>query len=134
MQVFISYSVRDKDFAQELAGQLERQGISVVFDKRLHPGDEWPNVFRKQIEASSALILLVPSTDSPSRNNLWFEAGAAKALGKRVLAVLPPGRTPKELPTDIADIIILDTNERPLDRIAATLAKAAAPSAEKTGA
>lgn len=133
MQLFMSYSPRDKDFAQRLAGHLERRGVSVFDERRLRPGDEWSDVLRKQIEASSALILLVPSTDSPSRNTVWFEAGAAKALGKRVLAVVPPGRAPRELPTDLADIIVLDTSERPLDRLAATLAEAATPSAETVG-
>jgi hypothetical protein len=130
MQVFISYSRRDREFAEELAGQLEKQGISVFYDKHLSPGEEWASVFRKKIEESSALILLVPSSDSPQRNKLWFEAGAAKALGKRVLAVLPPGRSTKEMLTNIADIIVLDTNQRPLEGIAATLAHAVGSAAE----
>jgi hypothetical protein len=132
MQLFISYSSRDRDFARELAEHLEKQGISVFYDKHISPGDEWPSFLRKKIEESSALVLLVPSPDSPHRNTLWFEAGAAKALGKRVLAVLPPGRSTKELPINVADIIVLDTDQRPLEGIAATLAQAAGLAAEST--
>ena len=58
------------------------------------------------------------------RNNLWFEAGAAKALGKRVLAVLPPHARLDELPINVADILVLDAGERPFESIADTLVEA----------
>ncbi len=79
---------------------------------------------RREIERASALILLIPSDDVPNRNNIWFEAGAAKALGKRVLAVLPPNRRLVDLPSDIADILVLDADKRPLESIADTLIQA----------
>jgi hypothetical protein len=55
-----------------------------------------------------------------------FEAGAAKALGKPVLAVLPPKNVsaPIELPTDIAGVLVLDADRRSLDSIADTLLQA----------
>jgi hypothetical protein len=61
-----------------------------------------------------------------NRNTIWFEAGAAKALGKPVLAVLPPSRDPgsTELPTDLAGLLVLDADRRSLESVADTLVHA----------
>lgn len=103
---------------------MSQRGVSVfsAFDLKL--GDQWASVIRSEIERASALVLLIPSDDVPNRNNIWFEAGAAKALGKRVLAVLPPNRRLLDLPADIADILVLDADKRPLESIAETLVQA----------
>jgi TIR domain len=126
MNVFISYSRSDKDFAQALAEELQGHGISVFDPKYFSPGEDWTSAFRKKIEESTALILVLPSSDSPHRNNLWFEAGAAKALGKPVLAVVPPHQkiAHSQLPTDIANLLVLDAEERPLEQLADMLIQA----------
>jgi predicted nucleotide-binding protein len=103
---------------------MTQRGVSVFSDFDLIPGAPWEEVIRKEIEKSSALVLLIPSNDVPNRNNIWFEAGAAKALGKRILAVLPPSHRSVDLPSDIADVLVLDTDKRPLDSIADTLVQA----------
>lgn len=70
------------------------------------------------------MFLFLPSDDVPNRNNIWFEAGAVKALGKRVLAILPPNRRLVDPPSDIADVLFLDADKRPLESIADTLIQA----------
>src|ERR1700693_4777704 len=89
-RVFLSYAVKDKDFAYQLRDTLSKRGVSVFLDTSISPGDRWSEVLRREIENATALILLVPSRESLNRNNVWVEAGAAKALGKPGLAVLPP--------------------------------------------
>jgi predicted nucleotide-binding protein len=122
--VFLSYARENRELAKDLASLMSRRGVSVFFDSDVKPGDLWSSVVRREIERASALILLIPSDDVPNRNNIWFEAGAAKALGKRVLAVLPPNRRLVDLPSDIADILVLDADKRPLESIADTLIQA----------
>jgi predicted nucleotide-binding protein len=122
--VFLSYAAENRELAKDLASLMSRRGVSVFFDSDVKPGDLWSSVVRREIERASALILLIPSDDVPNRNNIWFEAGAAKALGKRVLAVLPPNRRLVDLPSDIADILVLDADKRPLESIADTLIQA----------
>ncbi|HTV31847.1 MAG TPA: toll/interleukin-1 receptor domain-containing protein [Methylocella sp.] len=125
--VFISYSHGDRKWAEDLARLMTKRGVSVFSDFDLQPGTEWAEVIRKELEKASALVLLIPSVDVPNRNNIWFEAGAAKALGKRILAVLPPNRRSVDLPSDIADIVdilVLDADKRPLESIAETLTQA----------
>lgn len=117
--IFLSYAREDRDFAKELSGLMKERGASVFFDTNaVALGEEWGSVLRKEIEKATALVLLIPSRNVSDRNFIWFEAGAARALGKPVLAVLPPAHkaTRTEIPTDIAGLIILDAGERPLDR------------------
>jgi hypothetical protein len=123
--VFLSYSLENRELAKELASLMSRRGVSVFIDSAdVKLGDLWSSVIRREIERASALVLLIPSEDVPNRNNIWFEAGAAKALGKRVLAVLPPNRRLVDLPSDIADLLVLDADKRPLESIADTLIQA----------
>ena len=122
--VFLSYALENRELAKDLASLMSRRGVSVFLDSDLKPGDLWSSVVRREIERASALVLLIPSEDVPNRNNIWVEAGAAKALGKRVLAVLPPNRRLVDLPSDIADILVLDADKRPLESIADTLIQA----------
>ncbi|MGO9004487.1 MAG: toll/interleukin-1 receptor domain-containing protein [Beijerinckiaceae bacterium] len=122
--VFVSYAREDADLAKNLARLMSSRGASVYLDTDIGQGDLWSGVVRREIERASALVLLIPSDDVPNRNNIWFEAGAAKALGKRVLAVLPPNRRLVDLPADIADILVLDADKRPLESIADTLIQA----------
>jgi hypothetical protein len=125
-RVFLSYALRDKEFATQLSDLLRKRGASVFVDADTRPRSLWADVLRSEIEKATALILLIPSQDALDRNNLWFEAGAAKALGKPVLAVLLPHHkgSRAELPTDIADLLLLDADERSLESVADTLIQA----------
>ena len=56
---------------------------------------------REALEASDGVVLVVPEPGASKANKAFFEAGAARALGKPVVAVLPspdPGRA-GELPS-----------------------------------
>lgn len=125
-RLFISYSNEDKIFASKLRDLLQKRGALVFSDSGAAPRDPWLEALRKQIQESSALVLVVPSRSVPNRNNIWFEAGVAKAFGKKILAVLPPHeRLSRDLPTDLADLLMLDAGERPLESVAETLLQAA---------
>jgi predicted nucleotide-binding protein len=115
-RIFISYSSEDRDFAKQLGNLLKNRGASVFQDADI-------DGLRAEIEQSTALILVIPSRNAANRNNVLFEAGAARALGKRVFAVLPPKHAVSsvDLPTDIADLLVLDADRRSLESIADTL-------------
>jgi len=123
-RVFLSYTAADRELAVDLARLMTQRGLSVISVFNLEPGTEWPEVLRVELEKASALVLLIPSNDVPNRNYVWFEVGAARALGKRILAVLPPTHRSVDLPTDIADVLVLDADKRPLESIADTLIQA----------
>lgn len=126
-RVFLSFSQENAELADALARVMSQRGASVFFDKdAIRLGDRWLETRRAKIEKASALVLLIPAHDGPNRNTVLFEAGAAKALGKRVLAVLPPHWPVlrDEVPVDIADVVVLDMDERPLESIADMLVQA----------
>jgi hypothetical protein len=125
-QVFISYALDDRDFARRLGSLMEQRGASVFLDADVRPGDLWADVLRREIERATALVLIIPSRNVANRNTVWFEAGAAKALGKPILAVLPPHHKVDrgELPTDLADLLVLNADQRPLENIADMLLQA----------
>ena len=81
----MSYGMNEVAIASSLRGQIERRGVGVLdWAKDIARGDDLLESLRKALEASDALILIVPQTGAAHANNAFFEAGAAKALGKRV--------------------------------------------------
>ena len=124
-RIVLSHAAEDTVFARRLANLLAERGVEVFIDANVTAGEDWSRAFRHEIEEASALVLLIPSDTARNRNNLWFEAGAARALEKRVLAVLPPDRHATDYPNDLADVMVLDADRRPLEDIADTLVQAA---------
>lgn len=127
MRAFISYGLGDAPFAAELRERIEASGVK-VFDpgRDIPPGGHIEDHLRRELEASDALVFVVPKMGSPQSNMAIFEAGAAKALGKQVLAVMPDslGREP---PTDLADLAIFDGAKKPMKDVARTLLYAIEP-------
>jgi hypothetical protein len=65
ISIFISYSHRDDELRQELdnhLSDLRRQGmISVWYDRRIVPGEEWERAIAENLEAADIILLLVSS-------------------------------------------------------------------------
>lgn len=123
---FISHASADAPFALRLEQELSLRGASVYRLSDEQFGTSWPDRLRDEMMKSSAFILIIPSQLDSNRNNIWFEAGAARALNKPVLAVLPPDRRGRrEVPTNLADLLVLDADERPIESVAAMLLQAA---------
>jgi hypothetical protein len=102
MNMFISHSRADRPFADRLRKDLEALGNTVFTDSVVNAGDAWEHTLRNALEATDAVILVVPEPGARKANNAFFEAGAARALGKRVVAVLPISDESRmgELPSD----------------------------------
>jgi hypothetical protein len=125
--VFLSYASKDRNFAAELGNLLRKRGARVFRDSDSIPfGSSWPEMLREELDKATAVILLLPLRDAMNRNSLWFEAGAAKALGKPVLMVLPPEHkaTRSDVPVELADLVVLNADETSLDSLADTLLQA----------
>jgi hypothetical protein len=121
-RLFFSFVAVDAEFSHGLMNAVESRGWSAIsVPNAIRPGDLWAEAVRGEIEAASAIVLVIPGEDVANRNYIWFEVGAAKALGKRVLAVLPPERRPKTLPLDLADVVVLDAGRRSLETIVDTI-------------
>lgn len=90
VNVFISYSRADRSFAERLGSGIRALGAKVVSDEtRLKPGESFDHALREALEASDAVVLVVPEPGTAQANSAFFEAGAARALGEPIVAVLP---------------------------------------------
>ncbi|MBI1279437.1 MAG: TIR domain-containing protein [Anaerolineaceae bacterium] len=71
--VFISYSSKDRPFAQKLAKALEQQGISVWIDRDdIRAGIKWSSAIQEGLDLSSVIIVII-SHDSMSSKNVEDE-------------------------------------------------------------
>lgn len=126
MKFFLAYSRADRDYAASLAAEIERLGGSVWRDEEVFaPGVDWEAALREALGNSGATILVLPRVGAKGANNAIFEAGAAKALGKKVL-VVARGPGDREFPSNIADMAIFDAENKPFREIAGALVRHAA--------
>lgn len=81
MQVFLSYSEADREFARQLASQLSKRGYD-VWDPgdQLFPGDNWPLKIGEALQESKAMVVLL-SPDSMKSE--WVRGEIQYALGDR---------------------------------------------------
>ncbi len=84
--VFLSYASEDRGTAQTIAAALRAAGVDVWFDKeRLHAGDRWERIVRRQLERSSLFVPLLSSaslSDANRRSWFWVEWNEAAAFSK----------------------------------------------------
>lgn len=116
--VFISYSRRDADLANSVAGALRNLGYDALDPGRdLKPGGDWRKAIQGAIRRSDAVILVAsPHTLDSS----WspYEIGMAEALGKTVVVLLPNTHSVSELPSGIASSPIVELDPKAPDRAA----------------
>lgn len=95
--VFISYSQSDRGWAQEFVKSLQDRGLSVWSDQNIRAGDLLLPALEKGLRESSVFVFLI-TPDTLRRQNLFFEIGAAFAMGKSVVPILSADVDPSELP------------------------------------
>lgn len=63
VNIFISYSLADKKYRDELVKHLEKTGITAQFniwsDKDILPGENWENEIQRALEKAEIILLLV---------------------------------------------------------------------------
>jgi nucleoside 2-deoxyribosyltransferase len=127
VNVFISHSRADRVFAERLGSGIRALGANVVSDEsRLRPGESFDHALREALEASDGVVLVVPEPGSAQANSAFFEAGAARALGKPIVAVLPnadPSRV-GELPSDVYGRAVFDGSKVATEALAKSIVTA----------
>jgi hypothetical protein len=121
MNLFISYSRADRAFAERLRSRIEALGANAWSDEsQIEPGENWDQALRKVLEASDGVVLVVPEPGAPKANAAFFEAGAARALGKPVVAVIPEAEPSRvgELPPDVYGLAVFDGTHVPPESLA----------------
>ena len=130
MKIFISYSYADRAFAENLRDRIKCLGVSVEDPFLMESsGIEWANSIRASLERADAVLLVVPEAGTRGANNAFFEAGAAHALGKPVVAVVPEQETSRlrEMPSDLLNFAVMDASKQPIEAVAKTVVHALEP-------
>lgn len=123
MKVFLSYGTNDAAFASSLRDEIQNSGVEVLDAKWEVAGFDGLQFLRNGLEDSNALILIVPQRGSNHANNALFEAGAAKAMGKRVYSVMFDS-TGREFPVGMAEKPIFDAERKSPGEVAKDLVAA----------
>jgi hypothetical protein len=88
-RVFLSYAAEDRAFASRLKRALTAQGAETVDPAEdMKPGDDLSAAILKSLKRSDLLVFVVPRYEGQGKSAL-VELGAAKALGKRIVSVVP---------------------------------------------
>lgn len=96
--VFISYSHEDAEWAEAFARALEERGVSVWFDMfNISAGETISQRVEEGLRSSDLVVALV-NTHSLHHPAFFFELGAAVALGKRLVGIVPKDMDPTLLP------------------------------------
>lgn len=123
-KIFISYASSDREFVQDLARSLDARGGKAWFSEHgLGVGSDWLPGLRNRRETSDAVVLVMPSLTAASSNSAFFEAGAARAIGKDVFVIVRDieavDRT--NIPLDLAKMVVVDAGKQPIENVAATV-------------
>jgi nucleoside 2-deoxyribosyltransferase len=127
MNIFISHTSTDRDFAASLAGSLKERGFaSFLSGTDIHAGSKWLDHLKEQVKRADGFVLVMPTVTAPSSNNAFFEVGVARALGKSVVVVVPDIEEVDQsnIPVDLADTVIVDAAKKPLKTVADAVAVA----------
>ena len=88
LKVFISYSRKDEDFAQELLSGLQLSGFEAYLDKHeIAAGEDWEARLGRPIEAADTVVFVI-SPDAVASERCAWEVEHAATLKKRILPVV----------------------------------------------
>ena len=86
--VFLSYSMKDRDWVSAFAESLRGSGVRAWFDASdIAPGDRWQDRIQEALRDSKFLVVILTShtIDSPWT---FFELGAAVADRKKIIPII----------------------------------------------
>jgi hypothetical protein len=88
LKVFISYSRKDEDFAQELLAGLELAGFEPYLDKHdIAAGEDWEVRLGRLIEAADTVVFVI-SPDAVASERCAWEVERTETLKKRLLPIV----------------------------------------------
>lgn len=86
-RVFVSYSRRNKTFAERLARDLSDAGLDVWIDfRQIHGGEDWRKEIYRGLERSEMMVVCL-SPDSVNSQWVQREVLTARELGKTIIPV-----------------------------------------------
>jgi WD40 repeat protein len=111
LKIFISYSRRDLQIANNFVDELKAKNFEVFIDKRgLQYGEQWQNQLAESIRSSDTVVWLISEASVASRWVKW-ELGEVERLKKRLVPVRIANVDPDALPESLGKIHALPSDE-----------------------
>jgi TIR domain len=127
LRIFLSYSLDDREFAERLRAAMNEENVEVWDPVSVSAGDKFQDSIDDALKQADVFVYVIPEREGSGKWSL-FELGAAKALGKRIVAVLPDtGRIANSaVAAKLADRLVVDENAKsPSGTVRKILEKAA---------
>jgi hypothetical protein len=103
-KVFISYSRKDEEFAQELLAGLQAAGFEPYLDKHdIAAGEDWEARLRRLIEAADTIVFVI-SPDAIASKRCGWEVECAEELRKRLLPIVWRGVQEAKMPARLKQL------------------------------
>src|SRR6516225_3807878 len=103
LNVFISYSREDLEFADQLDASLQLGGFETTIDRRgMSGGEDWKARLRAPIRDADTVVFVLSPSSTRSDICAW-EAAEAVQLGKRIIPVLCRTLGDAKAPQQLAD-------------------------------
>lgn len=129
LKAFISYSRDDRDFVSTIEAALARYGLQ-TFDPELEiqAGDKIDERILDGLRAADVVIFVVPEHEGAGKNAL-VEIGAARALGKRIVALVRDRKRAanSDVAMRLSNLMVLDAGEAEPSSIAEQILTVAKP-------
>jgi formylglycine-generating enzyme required for sulfatase activity len=104
LKVFISYSRKDEDFAQELLAGLQFAGFEPYLDKQdIAAGEDWEARLGRLIEAADTVVFVI-SPDAVASDRCAWEIERTAALKKRLLPIVWRRVAEAQVPTRLKQL------------------------------
>jgi hypothetical protein len=109
--IFISYSRRDTETVDRIAGSLTDSGLDVWIDRQdIKAGNQWRVQIVQAIDTSDAFVLIL-SPSSIASDNVRKEIDLAQDSGRTIFAVmLEPVKLPAEIRYQLAGLQFVDVS------------------------
>lgn len=128
-KIFISYTADDRAFADELRRAMMAHHDVQVWDpvSAIMPGGKIEETIKANLNSSDLFVYIIPEKEGSGKWSL-FELGAAKALRKRIVAVLPDtGRVANSaVAAKLADSLVVSQDRNSAKEIAERILEKAA--------
>lgn len=112
-KVFLSYAHEDKEFAEEIAGELRKSGIDLWFDEwEIKGGDSLiKKIFKEGLSQCEVVLILVSCSSAKSR---WVQEELDHAMVKRIegaTRIIPLIKEKCEIPEPLQILKWIDLSE-----------------------
>src|SRR5215813_1543796 len=126
LKIFISYSRKDEDFAQDLLAGLQAAGFEPYLDKHdIAAGEDWEARLGRLIEGADTVVFVI-SPDAVASERCAWEVERTAELRKRLLPIVWRAVPEAEVPPRLRQLnyIFFDNDAHSFLRSLATLATA----------